>query len=71
MVAKPGTTLVVVAVMVAALLAPKGARAFEQLMRGVIHRVFGVIERMNVQVDFDPFFSLTLAHARAHARFGN
>jgi len=29
MVAKPGTTLVVVAVMVAALLAPKGARAFE------------------------------------------
>jgi hypothetical protein len=35
-------------------------------MRGVIHRVFGVIERMNVQIDFDPFFSLTLA--RAHAR---
>ena len=29
MVAKPGTTLVVVAVMVAALLAPRGARAFE------------------------------------------
>jgi hypothetical protein len=29
MVAKPGTTLVVVAVMVAALLTPKGARAFE------------------------------------------
>src|SRR4029453_12886079 len=51
----------------------KCARAFEQLMGGVIHRVFGVIERMNVDVDFDPFFVLTRNRARAHApaRFRN
>ncbi len=40
-------------------------------MRRVIHRVFGVIERMNVQVDFDPFLGLTRACASAHARARN
>ena len=32
----------------------KRARAFQQLMRRKIHGVFGIIERVNVQIDFDP-----------------
>ena len=38
---------------------------FQQLMRGVIDGVFGIIKRVNVQIDFDPFCTLTLT--RAHA----
>jgi hypothetical protein len=36
-------------------------------MGGIIHRVLGIIERVNVQIEFDPILFLTrgLAHARA------
>jgi hypothetical protein len=36
-------------------------------MRGIIYRVFGVIERVNVQIDFDPFLLAVLARAHALA----
>ena len=38
-------------------------------MRRKIHGVFGIIEGVNVQIDFDPitFITLVLTHARAHA----
>src|SRR6266481_9168960 len=36
-------------------------------MGRIIHRVFGIIEGVNVEIDFDPIFVLT----RAHARFMN
>src|SRR5262249_26632619 len=43
----------------------KCARTREQLMGGIIHRVFWVIERVNVQIDFDPFLLVVLAHTLA------
>jgi hypothetical protein len=51
----------------------KCAGAFKQLMRGVIHCVFGIVQRMNVQVEFDPFFVLARnrAHALAQSLIGN
>jgi hypothetical protein len=40
-------------------------------MGGIIHRVFGIVQRVNVEIDFNPIFVLTRAHARARARFMN
>src|SRR5438309_9062112 len=30
------------------------SRPFEQLMRGIIDNVFGIVERVQVQIEFDP-----------------
>ena len=38
-------------------------------MSGIIHRVLGIVQGVNVEIDFDPIFFLTRAHARA--RFMN
>ena len=42
-------------------------------MRRKIHGVFGIIEGVNVQIDFDPitFITLTRAHALTLARAEN
>jgi hypothetical protein len=32
----------------------KQARTLQQLMRGIINRVFGIIQRMDVKIHFDP-----------------
>jgi hypothetical protein len=32
----------------------KCSRALQQLMRGIIDNVFGIIQGMDVQIDFDP-----------------
>jgi hypothetical protein len=37
-------------------------------MRRKIHGVLGIIEGVNVQIDFDPVFFLALARAHAPAR---
>jgi hypothetical protein len=42
-------------------------RAFQQLVRRIIDRVFGVVECMDMQIDFDPFVTIDLALTRAHA----
>src|SRR6266513_2779384 len=52
-------------------------RAFKQLMGGIIHRVLGIIESVNMKIDFDPilFFGRarlprrSCAKVGAHARF--
>src|SRR5262249_21508132 len=51
----------------------KCTSALQQLMRGVIHRVLGIIKRVNVQVELDPFFGLprALAHAGPRSLIGN
>src|SRR5215469_6173541 len=36
-------------------------------MRGVIDRVLGIIERVNMQIDFDPFFARARDHALARS----
>src|SRR5437588_149048 len=43
--------------------------ALEQLMRRIIDHVLRIIERVNMQIDLDPIFIPTRAHARNHARF--
>ena len=37
-------------------------------MRRKIHRVLRIIERVNVQIDFDPLVCLTLTHAHGRDR---
>ena len=34
------------------------ARAFQQLMRGVIETIFRIVERVDVKIDFDPLRSV-------------
>jgi len=36
------------------------ARALEQLMRSVIEMIFGIVERVDVEIDLDPIFLLLL-----------
>jgi hypothetical protein len=43
----------------------KRARPLQQLMGGIINSVFGIIERMDVEIDFDPI--LMSSHCR-HTR---
>ena len=47
----------------------ESARAFQQFVRGIIDRVFRIIQRMDMKIDFDPFLVRACCRDHAHARF--